>query len=267
MKEIASPYTNIYKAVATQAIRQANNYADFISAIQDATDIKVDVIDGLEEARLSQLGMSLHFKNQDEIYLSVDIGGGSTEIIASKGDKIIFMTSFKLGALVLTKRFLRWERPVENKLDLCEIMMMRLAPLLMESNSTLQCDTLQVAPQRPQQNRFKIKLPADIRDIQGYILESDNLVVIENCQNCESHKNQKRIRYRAKEGRYNLSREYYTTSHICVLYKKSISPIMALGRFSNRLFHRVGALNKRQSGHKVELDKGISSQLARSKLR
>ena len=67
--------------------------------------------------------MSLHFKNQDGgVYLSVDIGGGSTEIIASKGDKIIFMTSFKLGALALTKRFLRWERPVENKLDLCEIM-------------------------------------------------------------------------------------------------------------------------------------------------
>ena len=99
MKAIAEPYTKTYRAVATQAIRQAHNYSAFISAIYDATGIVVDVIDGLEEARLTHLGMSQDFHSMDEVYLSVDIGGGSTEIIASQGEKVIFMTSFKLGAL------------------------------------------------------------------------------------------------------------------------------------------------------------------------
>lgn len=182
MKEIASPYTNNYKAVATQAIRQAQNYSSFIAAIYDSTGIKVDVVDGLEEARLSHLGMSLHFQNQKEVYLSVDIGGGSTEIIASKGEKVIFMMSFKLGALTLTKRFFNMQTPSGKQIKaLRNHVMMRLAPLLMESNSYKFNAGYATSGTAKALGKIdsKLNFKQNLEDIQGYILESKNLAFVE----------------------------------------------------------------------------------------
>ena len=96
MKEIASPYTDNYKAVATQAIRQAQNYSSFITAIYEATGIKVEVVDGLEEARLSHLGMSLHFQSQKKYIFQSTLVVVPLKLSLQKGEKIIFMTSFKL---------------------------------------------------------------------------------------------------------------------------------------------------------------------------
>ena len=182
MKSIASPYTDNYRAVATQAIRQAHNYSDFIDAIHEATGIKVEVIDGLEEARLSHLGMSQHFQSQNEVYLSVDIGGGSTEIIASKGDEIIFMTSFKLGALALSKRFFNMSTPSGKQIkSLKNHVMMRLAPLLMESNSHQYSAGYATSGTAKALSKIDSKLnyKRSLEDIQGYTLEAKNLNKIE----------------------------------------------------------------------------------------
>ena len=269
MKEIASPYTNIYKAVATQAIRQANNYADFISAIQDATDIKVDVIDGLEEARLSQLGMSLHFKNQDEIYLSVDIGGGSTEIIASKGDKIIFMTSFKLGALALTKRFFEMGTPSGKQIrSLRNHVMMRLAPLLMESNSYSFNAGYATSGTAKALSKIDSKLnyKQTLEDIQGYILESDNLAVIEKklAKIANPIKIKKEFGIEQKRADIILAGSIIlqAISDMFSIKKWHITDNGVREGLAIDYFHRVGALNKRQSGDiRWNSIKGISSQL------
>ena len=182
MKAIAEPYTKTYRAVATQAIRQAHNYSAFISAIYDATGIVVDVIDGLEEARLTHLGMSQDFHSMDEVYLSVDIGGGSTEIIASQGEKVIFMTSFKLGALALTNRFFNMSAPSSKQIkSLKNHVMMRLAPLLMESNSYTFKAGYATSGTAKALGRIDSLMShkKELEDIQGYILDKSNLASIE----------------------------------------------------------------------------------------
>lgn len=92
-------------AVATSATREAENRQVFIDRVLDETGIKVEVISGLEEARLIHLGVLQALPVYDKRLLLVDIGGGSTEFLVGQGADIIAARSMKLGAIRLTERF------------------------------------------------------------------------------------------------------------------------------------------------------------------
>lgn len=111
MQRICTPYDPKIRAIATHAIRNAKNHPEFIEAIKDRTGIKIEIIDGLEEARLCFIGMRSSLYLDDRYVLGIDIGGGSTEIIIAKGNKIEFVSSLKLGAVGLTERFLKKDSP------------------------------------------------------------------------------------------------------------------------------------------------------------
>src|SRR4051812_42196864 len=74
------------RAVATSAVREASNRAALIRAIRERAGIDLEVISGAEEARLVCLGV-LQGELPSDRSLLLDIGGGSTEIIAARGEE------------------------------------------------------------------------------------------------------------------------------------------------------------------------------------
>jgi exopolyphosphatase/guanosine-5'-triphosphate,3'-diphosphate pyrophosphatase len=105
MKSIGQSYKGEFRVVATQAIRAAHNRLAFIDHIQKTTGLKMEIIDGVEEARLSFLGVSQSLSFGTENLLSVDIGGASTEIAVGRGADCTYLSSLKMGALLLSKTY------------------------------------------------------------------------------------------------------------------------------------------------------------------
>lgn len=92
------------RAVATSAVREARNAHDFLDAAR-AVGINIEVISGVEEARLIHLGVLQAVPYFDRRMLLVDIGGGSTEVLVGEHGQTLTARSFKLGAVRLTDRF------------------------------------------------------------------------------------------------------------------------------------------------------------------
>ena len=85
-------------ALATSAIRSAENGMDFVVKAKQEAGIDVEVIDGNREAELIYFGNRKAVKMNGDLSLIMDIGGGSTEFIIADKDKIIWKQSFLLGA-------------------------------------------------------------------------------------------------------------------------------------------------------------------------
>lgn len=106
LKEVAGSFGDVeLVAVATSAVREATNKADFIDRVRDEVGVEVEVITGFEEARLIHLGVLQALPVFESRLLVIDIGGGSTELCVGKGDQVIEARSMKLGAIRLTQRF------------------------------------------------------------------------------------------------------------------------------------------------------------------
>jgi len=90
-----------YKACATSAMREAYNGKEVADYIYQQSDIKIDIIDGKNEAAIIA-STDLHsFIKTDQAYLYVDVGGGSTEFSLFNDGKMIASKSFKNGTVRL----------------------------------------------------------------------------------------------------------------------------------------------------------------------
>lgn len=94
-----------FSVVATSAVREAGNSAEFLSRVRDEVGFHVKVLSGEDEARLIYLGILQCLPIFDATALTVDIGGGSTEIALAKGGNLMVARSLKLGHLNLTENF------------------------------------------------------------------------------------------------------------------------------------------------------------------
>lgn len=83
-------------AIGTSAIRGASNSSDFVERIQTTFGIKIEIIDGLEEARLIYEGVQWSYPF-DRPSLIMDIGGGSTEFIRAFGERPLSFCSLDIG--------------------------------------------------------------------------------------------------------------------------------------------------------------------------
>jgi exopolyphosphatase/guanosine-5'-triphosphate,3'-diphosphate pyrophosphatase len=92
-------------AVATSAVREAENGGEFLEAITAQTGIRAGVISGTEEARLIHLAAAYGVNIVREAAITVDIGGGSVEITHGTGPTPTASRSFKLGVIRLTERY------------------------------------------------------------------------------------------------------------------------------------------------------------------
>ena len=105
MQKIAASHNAEIRAVATSAVREAKNRVEFIRRAKKEAQIDVEIISGVEEARLIHLGVLNGVGEHERPMLLCDIGGGSTEIVLGNDDEVLLARSFKLGAVRLTDRF------------------------------------------------------------------------------------------------------------------------------------------------------------------
>lgn len=92
---------NDYRACATAAMREAKNAKDIVKEIKNETDIKIEIIDGQEEAIIIYESHFSYNLNDQQNYLFVDVGGGSTEICLLSNGELIQSLSYKIGTVRL----------------------------------------------------------------------------------------------------------------------------------------------------------------------
>jgi exopolyphosphatase/guanosine-5'-triphosphate,3'-diphosphate pyrophosphatase len=102
------------RVVATSAMRDARNADAFTEWVRSATGWKVEVISGLEEGRLIQLGVVTHEVGARGKCLLIDLGGGSCEITLSDRGRIKSMVTLPLGAVRLQEEFLQGDPPARE---------------------------------------------------------------------------------------------------------------------------------------------------------
>ena len=105
------------RVVATSATRDARNSAAFLEWVRSATGWKVEIISGLEEARLIHLGLTSSLRLRSAPTLMIDLGGGSCELTISKQGHIQDTVSLPLGAVRLSNEFLQHDPPRKRELD------------------------------------------------------------------------------------------------------------------------------------------------------
>lgn len=104
------------RVVATSALRDARNSQAFLEWVRSTTGWKVDIISGLEEARLIHLGLVSSLRVSASPVLMMDLGGGSCELTISIKGHIRETVSLPLGAVRLTNEFLRHDPPRKPEL-------------------------------------------------------------------------------------------------------------------------------------------------------
>jgi exopolyphosphatase/guanosine-5'-triphosphate,3'-diphosphate pyrophosphatase len=109
-KRIADVSDAAVRAVATSAVREAENHDEFVRRARIEAGVEVEVISGVEEARLIHLGVLQSLPVFDRRLLLCDIGGGSTELLIGQRGEVLAARSLKLGAVRLTSRFFGGQR-------------------------------------------------------------------------------------------------------------------------------------------------------------
>src|SRR6266568_5057323 len=104
------------RVVATSALRDARNSRAFLEWVRSATGWRVEIISGLEEARLIHLGLTYTLRVNASSVLMIDLGGGSCELTISNKGHIRETVSLPLGAVRLTNEFLRHDPPRKSEL-------------------------------------------------------------------------------------------------------------------------------------------------------
>jgi exopolyphosphatase/guanosine-5'-triphosphate,3'-diphosphate pyrophosphatase len=92
-------------AVATSAVREAQNGGEFVRAARDEAGIDVRVIRGDEEARLIYLGARGSLDLGKRRVALFDLGGGSLEVILADAQELYFTASLKLGVIRLAESY------------------------------------------------------------------------------------------------------------------------------------------------------------------
>jgi len=110
-KLIQIRHVNRMRAVATSAVRETRNSAEFVARIRRETGIKVEVIPGAEEARLIFVAARHAMGLEGGPHLLIDIGGGSVELVMVRDGEPMWMRSLRLGVSRLTEQFLTDDPP------------------------------------------------------------------------------------------------------------------------------------------------------------
>lgn len=88
-----------YRAVATSALREAANSHDFTEAVSKETNLKIEIIDGIEEGRLVYQAVRNVVDISEFNVLLIDVGGGSVEISSTRHGALTATQSFPMGTV------------------------------------------------------------------------------------------------------------------------------------------------------------------------
>lgn len=93
------------RAAGTSTIRRVREDSKFLASAEAALGHPIEVISGIEEARLIYKGVAHSLPPNDGLRRVFDIGGGSTELILGKGPEPLSLESVHLGCVSMTERF------------------------------------------------------------------------------------------------------------------------------------------------------------------
>lgn len=103
-----------YRATATSAVREASNGATLVERARREAGIELEVIEGIEEARIIQLAVVRRLALSDRRALLVDVGGGSTELTYLDQGRNAFAMSLPVGTVRLLETYLRGAKTVDR---------------------------------------------------------------------------------------------------------------------------------------------------------
>lgn len=105
------------RAIATSAIREAENQGEFLHRVRVELGISIDVVSGFEEGRLIYLGVLQALAIYSKKSLVIDIGGGSTEYVLGERAVPRYIASLKLGAIRISRRFGLSDTPSDRAVE------------------------------------------------------------------------------------------------------------------------------------------------------
>lgn len=104
-----------YRAVATSAVREAKNSALFVERARREAGLDVEIIEGVEEARLVQLAVRRRLGLDQKRAFLIDVGGGSTELTLLDRGEARASQSLPMGAVRLLEAFLEADLAVDAR--------------------------------------------------------------------------------------------------------------------------------------------------------
>ncbi|MEO6131938.1 MAG: hypothetical protein ABIQ02_08815 [Saprospiraceae bacterium] len=108
------------RAIGTAALREARNGEAVAEKLFDVSGIRIEIIDGQQEAKFILAGIKSALPHLGEYGLIMDIGGGSVEFILFKGEYVAFAESFKIGVAVLYDTYHQSDPISRTDIDLLE---------------------------------------------------------------------------------------------------------------------------------------------------
>jgi len=104
-ERLSSTPNTCLRVVGTNTLRTASNANSFLSRAEEILKSPINIISGLEEARLIYLGVGNDFSQAEGSRLVIDIGGGSTELIIGEQGRPKQLESLRMGCVSYGKQF------------------------------------------------------------------------------------------------------------------------------------------------------------------
>ncbi len=112
-----------YRACATSAMRDARNGRTIIKKIEKDTGIRIEIIDGQEEARMIYNNHIECMEDRQGNYMYVDVGGGSTEINLLTNGELVWSVSYNIGTVRMLSNAVKegtWQQMEEELMKVTE---------------------------------------------------------------------------------------------------------------------------------------------------
>ena len=112
-----------YRACATSAMRDARNGRTIIKKIEKDTGIRIEIIDGQEEARMIYNNHIESMEDRLGNYMYVDVGGGSTEINLLTNGELVWSVSYNIGTVRMLSNAVKegtWQQMEEELMKVTE---------------------------------------------------------------------------------------------------------------------------------------------------
>ena len=110
-----------YRACATSAMRDSENGREIMRAVEEKAGIRIDIIDGQEEARMKYNNHVENMKGRKGNFMYVDVGGGSTEINLLSDGELVCSRSYNIGTVRILSEVVaesEWKRLKSDMKDL-----------------------------------------------------------------------------------------------------------------------------------------------------
>lgn len=107
---------------ATSAVRDSANQKQFLVQVKQKAGFDVRILSGEEEAEWTYLGARSMMPSDADLpdqLITLDIGGGSTEVTLGRNDKLIDFHSFDIGSVRFAERFIHSDPPKQEEIEAC----------------------------------------------------------------------------------------------------------------------------------------------------